>query len=47
MESMQSNILLIVVDSLRAHNVFTYGYPEQTTPFLDEFSEDVVQFENA
>ncbi len=31
------NIILIVVDSLRADHVSGYGYPRQTTPNLDAF----------
>ncbi len=31
------NIVLIVVDSLRADHVSAYGYNRQTTPFIDSF----------
>lgn len=31
------NIILIVLDTVRARNLSCFGYPEKTTPFLDTF----------
>lgn len=33
--SRRANVILFVVDSLRAHNMSALGYPRPTTPFLD------------
>lgn len=33
------NILLIVLDSIRAQNTSLHGYPRRTTPFLDELAD--------
>jgi arylsulfatase A-like enzyme len=41
------NLLLISIDTLRARDVGAYGYPRDTTPFLDEFARRGVLFENA
>ena len=41
------SILLIVLDTLRADRLGSYGYHRQTTPFLDEFARRSVRFENA
>src|SRR6185503_15184383 len=41
------NIVLVVVDTLRADHVGAYGYPEGTTPHLDAFARDAVRFEHA
>ena len=41
------NILLILVDSLRADHLGRYGYERDTSPFFDAFSERGVLFENA
>jgi arylsulfatase A-like enzyme len=40
------NVLLIVVDSLRARNVGLYGGSNDTTPFLDELGANNVVIEN-
>ena len=39
------NVLLVVVDSLRARNVGTYGYHRETTPFLDSLAEESLLYE--
>ncbi|WP_254822459.1 sulfatase-like hydrolase/transferase [Haloglomus halophilum] len=36
---MQPNVLLVVLDSVRARNVGHLGHPEPTTPHLDAFAE--------
>lgn len=33
------NVLLVVLDSVRARNVGLYGYDRDTTPFLDRFAD--------
>jgi arylsulfatase A-like enzyme len=43
----QPNILLIVLDTLRADRVGAYGYQRPTTPFLDELAQQTLLFENA
>ena len=40
------NIVLIVLDSLRARNVSCYGYPRQTTPHIDAFAREAVLYSN-
>ncbi len=40
------NVLLIVLDTLRADRVGAYGYLRPTTPFLDEIAKQSVLFEN-
>jgi arylsulfatase len=41
------NVLLVVVDTLRADHVDTYGYTRRTTPVLDALAAGGVVFENA
>ena len=41
------NVLVIVVDTLRADHVSSYGYARSTTPNLDRVAEQGVLFENA
>lgn len=41
------NLLIIVVDTLRADHLGCYGYPKDTSPFIDRFSSYGVLFENA
>ena len=41
------NVLLIVLDTLRADRLGSYGYQRPTTPFLDDFARDAVRFEKA
>ena len=43
----QPNILLIVLDTLRADRLSCYGHPAATTPHLDAFAEQSVLFERA
>ncbi len=38
------NVLVIVLDSFAAENASLYGYPRQTTPFLDQFAETATVF---
>ncbi len=41
------NVLLIVLDTLRADRVGAYGYAKRVTPFLDEYARQSVLFERA
>lgn len=41
------NVLLIVMDAVRAPNLSVYGYPRRTTPKLERFAERSVRFERA
>ena len=41
------NVILIVVDTLRANHLGFMGYERETSPFLDEFAAKSVVFENA
>ncbi len=43
----RGNILFIVVDTLRADHVPSYGYSAGKTPHLDAFQKDSVRFEKA
>jgi len=39
------NVLLVILDSVRARNCSLYGHDRETTPFLETFAEDAVVFE--
>ena len=41
------NVLLIVLDTLRADRLSAYGYARLTTPFLDQYAQSGVLFEKA
>ena len=41
------NILIVVVDTLRADHVSAYGYTRQTSPNIDRLAQEGVLFENA
>ncbi len=41
------NIILVSIDSLRPDNLGSYGYPRNTSPFLDELAAGGVRFQNA
>lgn len=43
----QPNVLLIVLDALRADHLKTYGYARATSPHLDQFAREGVLYENA
>ena len=40
-------VILISIDTLRADHLGCYGYAHPTTPYLDRFREDAVQFTQA
>ena len=41
------NIVLIVMDTVRADHLSSYGYERPTTPAVDAFAADAVRFEHA
>ena len=41
------NVILLVIDTLRADHVHGYGYPRETTPHLDELIREGARFETA
>ena len=43
----RANILLIVLDTVRADRLSLYGYPLKTTPFLAEMARESAVFNNA
>ena len=45
--SSPKNIILLSVDALRADHCSCHGYERETTPNLDRFAADNVQFSNA
>jgi len=41
------NVMVVIIDALRADHVSAYGYPQETSPFLDEISSEGALFERA
>jgi len=41
------NVIVIVVDTLRADHLASYGYERDTSPFMDKLAVEGVSFENA
>jgi len=41
------NVVMVVMDTVRADHLSLYGYSRDTTPFLEKLSEKSVVFENA
>jgi arylsulfatase A-like enzyme len=41
------NVLLIVLDTVRAESLSAYGFEEPTSPWLERFAKDAVLFEHA
>jgi len=41
------NLIMVLVDTLRADHMSAYGYARQTTPFLDAFFSEGIVFERA
>jgi len=41
------NVLIVIVDTLRADHVSAYGYARETSPNLDRLAQEGVLFENA
>ena len=46
-DSESPNVVLIVLDTLRADHLSAYGYARKTTPFLDSILTESVLFENS
>ena len=44
--SYSTNVIIIAVDTLRADHLGCYGYPRNTSPSIDEFARNAVQFMN-
>ncbi len=47
MENKRPNVIILLVDALRARNVSSYGYRLPTTPHIDSIAKDGILFENA
>jgi hypothetical protein len=41
------NVILVLVDTLRADHLSLYGYKRQTSPNIDRFAEDAITFDAA
>jgi arylsulfatase A-like enzyme len=41
------NVVVVLIDTLRADHLPTYGYPRATAPFVDSLAHDGVVFESA
>ena len=41
------NVLIVVLDTVRADHVSSYGYPRATTPFIDRLGSEGAVFDNA
>jgi arylsulfatase A-like enzyme len=41
------NVLLVILDSVRARNTSLHGYQNETTPFLETFAEDATTYTQA
>jgi len=46
-ESQPLNVVLVMVDTLRADHMSLYGYSRATTPFIDELAAEAVVFDRA
>lgn len=46
-ENSPQNVIIILVDTLRADHMSLYGYPRTTTPFIDRLAQESVVFERA
>jgi len=41
------NVIIVMVDTLRADHMSTYGYERKTTPFISQFASQGIVFEHA
>ena len=41
------NVIIVLVDTVRADHMSLYGYERKTTPFIDEFASEAMVFERA
>ena len=46
-DSTRPNILLIILDTVRADHLPLYGYERDTMPLLEQFSRDAIVYERA
>lgn len=46
-ETVVRNVIIVLVDTLRADHLSGYGYHRETSPFIDEFASHSVVFERA
>jgi len=46
-ETKKPNVIIIVVDTLRADHLSSYGYERDTSPFIDSLAAQGIRFENA
>lgn len=46
-DSVRPHVLLITIDTLRRDHLSCYGYPRQTSPFIDSLAEKGMRFEHA
>lgn len=44
---MRPNVLLVILDSVRARNTSVLGHPNETTPFLEDFAEEATVYTQA
>ena len=42
-----TNVVFIVIDTLRADHLGVYGYSRNTSPNIDQFAKDAIVFKNA
>lgn len=41
------NVLLLILDTVRASDLSVYGYARRTTPFLERFAADAIRYDRA
>lgn len=46
-ETRPSAVILVTIDTLRADHLGCYGYPRNTSPFIDQLAASSILFENA
>lgn len=46
-KTVSTNVILIIIDTVRRDHVSCYGYERETTPNIDALAEDGVRFDNA
>ena len=42
-----TGVVVVLIDTLRADHLSSYGYPRPTSPVLDALAEEGTRFENA
>ena len=46
-QATRPNIVLIIIDTVRADHISSYGYAKTTTPHIDQFAQESLRFEKA